>query len=185
MPAVINYDKYANMSINQLVTALTNAERKQAKIKEKFEQEISQVKELIAYLKSQVKSNLDKPRFYTTENAPSLNALRAEVEKMLNSLLTRFFYSFFYPFKLFNYLKSSNKFGSFSSSLCAFSLLKSLKAEQSATKLTKKSFLFSKLLKNSSISSRTLKPIIFVGVLRIFGIFNPFLHIFLIYGDEN
>ena len=82
MPAVINYDKYANMLINQLVTALTNAERKQAKIKEKFEQEISQVKELISYLKSQVKSSLDKPRFYTTENAPSLNALRAEVEKM-------------------------------------------------------------------------------------------------------
>ena len=45
-------------------------------------QEISQVKELISYLKSQVKSNLDKPRFYTTENAPSLKALRAEVEKM-------------------------------------------------------------------------------------------------------
>ena len=78
----INYDKYSTMSINQLVSALTNAEKKQAKIKEKFEQEISQVKELISYLKSQVKSNLDKPRFYTTENAPSLNALRAEVEKM-------------------------------------------------------------------------------------------------------
>ena len=43
-------------------------------------QEISQVKELISYLKSQVKSNLDKPRFYTTENAPRLKALRAEVE---------------------------------------------------------------------------------------------------------
>ena len=82
MPAVINYDKYANMSINQLVTALTNAERKQAKIEEKLKQELSEIKELIAYLKSQVKSNLDKPRFYTTENAPSLNALRAEVEKM-------------------------------------------------------------------------------------------------------
>ena len=45
-------------------------------------QEISQVKELISYLKSQVKSNLDKPRFYNVENAPSLNTLRAEVEKM-------------------------------------------------------------------------------------------------------
>ena len=82
MPAVINYDKYANMSINQLVTALTNAERKQAKIEEKLKQELSEIKELIAYLKSQVKSNLDKPRFYTTENAPSLKALRAEVKKM-------------------------------------------------------------------------------------------------------
>lgn len=82
MSAVINYEKYANMSINQLVSALTNAEKKQAKIKEKLEQELSEVKELISYLKSQVKSNLDKPRFYTTENAPSLNALRAEVEKM-------------------------------------------------------------------------------------------------------
>ena len=82
MPAVINYDKYANMSINQLVTALTNAERKQAKIEEKLKQELSEIKELIAYLKSQVKSSLDKPRFYNVENAPSLNALRAEVEKM-------------------------------------------------------------------------------------------------------
>ena len=78
----INYDKYSTMSINQLVAALTNAEKKQAKIQEKFEQENSQVKELIAYLKFQVKSNLDKPRFYNVENAPSLNALRAEVEKM-------------------------------------------------------------------------------------------------------
>ena len=45
-------------------------------------QEISQVKELISYLKSQIKSSLNKPRFYNIENAPSLNALRAEVEKM-------------------------------------------------------------------------------------------------------
>ena len=82
MPAVINYDKYANMSINQLVTALTNAERKQAKIEEKLKQELSEVKELITYLKSQIKSSLNKPRFYNIENAPSLNALRAEVEKM-------------------------------------------------------------------------------------------------------
>ena len=78
----INYDKYSTMSINQLISALNNAEKKQAKIKEKLKQELSEVKELISYLKSQVKSNLDKPRFYTTENAPSLNALRAEVEKM-------------------------------------------------------------------------------------------------------
>ena len=28
------------------------------------------------------KAEKNKPRFYTTENAPSLNALRAEVEKM-------------------------------------------------------------------------------------------------------
>ena len=46
--------------------------------------------------------------------------------------------------------------------------------DENETKPTKKSFLFSRLLKNSSISSRTLKPIILVGVLRIFGIFNPF-----------
>ena len=78
----INYDKYSTMSINQLVAALTNAEKKQAKIEEKLKQELSEIKELIAYLKFQVKSNLDKPRFYNVENAPSLNALRAEVEKM-------------------------------------------------------------------------------------------------------
>ena len=78
----INYDKYSTMSINQLVSALTNAEKKQAKIEEKLKQELSEIKELIAYLKSQIKSNLDKPRFYNVENAPSLNTLRAEVEKM-------------------------------------------------------------------------------------------------------
>ena len=78
----INYDKYSTMSINQLVSALTNAEKKQAKIEEKLKQELSEIKELIAYLKFQVKSNLDKPRFYNVENAPSLKALRAEVEKM-------------------------------------------------------------------------------------------------------
>ena len=78
----INYDKYSTMSINQLVAALTNAEKKQAKIEEKLKQELSEIKELIAYLKFQVKSNLDKPRFYNVENAPSLNALREEVEKM-------------------------------------------------------------------------------------------------------
>ena len=78
----INYDKYSTMSINQLISALNNAEKKQAKIKEKLKQELSEVKELIAYLKSQIKSSLNKPRFYNVENAPSLNALRAEVEKM-------------------------------------------------------------------------------------------------------
>ena len=78
----INYDKYSTMSINQLISALNNAEKKQAKIKEKLKQELSEVKELISYLKSQIKSSLDKPRFYTTENAPSLNTLREEVEKM-------------------------------------------------------------------------------------------------------
>ena len=78
----INYDKYSTMSINQLISALNNAEKKQAKIKEKLKQELSEVKELISYLKSQIKSSLNKPRFYNIENAPSLNALRAEVEKM-------------------------------------------------------------------------------------------------------
>ena len=78
----INYDKYSTMSINQLVAALTNAEKKQAKIEEKLKQELSEVKELISYLKSQIKSSLNKPRFYNIENAPSLNALREEVEKM-------------------------------------------------------------------------------------------------------
>lgn len=82
MNTAINYDKYSNMTINQLVSALTNAEKKQAKIKEKLEQELAQVGQLISFLKSQVKSNLDKPRFYNVENAPSLNALRADMEKM-------------------------------------------------------------------------------------------------------
>ena len=88
----INYDKYSTMSINQLISALNNAEKKQAKNptetalesskRAKAQQELSEVKELISYLKSQIKSSLNKPRFYTTENAPSLNTLRAEVEKM-------------------------------------------------------------------------------------------------------
>lgn len=78
----INYEKYSTMSINQLVSALTNAEKKQAKIKEKLEQELEQIEQLISFLKSQVKSNLDKPKFYSVENAPSLKAARAEVAKM-------------------------------------------------------------------------------------------------------
>ena len=44
----INYDKYSTMSINQLVAALTNAEKKQAKIEEKLKQELSEIKELAA-----------------------------------------------------------------------------------------------------------------------------------------
>ena len=32
----INYDKYSTMSIKQLISALNNAEKKQAKIKEKL-----------------------------------------------------------------------------------------------------------------------------------------------------
>ena len=39
--ATINYDKYATMSRNQLVSSLTNAERKYDKIKEKLEQELN------------------------------------------------------------------------------------------------------------------------------------------------
>ena len=76
----INYDKYSTMSINQLVSALTNAEKKQAKIKEKFEQEIRQVKELISYLKSQIKSSLNKPRFYTIEKEQAKNPTETALE---------------------------------------------------------------------------------------------------------
>lgn len=80
--ATINYDKYATMSRNQLVSSLTNAERKYDKIKEKLEQELSDIEELMSYLKSQIKSSLDKPKSYNVKNAPSLNFLREEVEKM-------------------------------------------------------------------------------------------------------
>nr|WP_321431525.1 hypothetical protein [uncultured Campylobacter sp.] len=71
----INYDKYSTMSIKQLISALNNAEKKQAKIKEKLKQELSEVKELISYLKSQIKSSLNKPRFYDLHNSPSIQKI--------------------------------------------------------------------------------------------------------------
>lgn len=76
----INYDKYSTMSINQLISALNNAEKKQAKIKEKLKQELSEVKELISYLKSQIKSSLNKPRFYNIEKEQAKNRTETALE---------------------------------------------------------------------------------------------------------
>lgn len=76
----INYDKYSTMSINQLISALNNAEKKQAKIKEKLKQELSEVKELISYLKSQIKSSLNKPRYYTIEKEQAKNRTETALE---------------------------------------------------------------------------------------------------------
>lgn len=76
----INYDKYSTMSINQLISALNNAEKKQAKIKEKLKQELSEVKELISYLKSQIKSSLNKPRYYTIEKEQAKNPTETALE---------------------------------------------------------------------------------------------------------
>ena len=69
METTINYEKYSTMSIAQLVTALTNAERKQVKIQEKLKEKLNEIENLIAYLKSQRKSSIDKQRFYNT-NTP-------------------------------------------------------------------------------------------------------------------
>ena len=78
METTINYEKYSTMSIAQLVTALTNAERKQVKIQEKLKEKLNEIENLIAYLKSQIKSSIDKQRFYNT-NTPKKQTTQIKI----------------------------------------------------------------------------------------------------------
>ncbi|WP_086236334.1 hypothetical protein [Campylobacter devanensis] len=78
----IDYAKYKKMNKKQLFNALLNEEKKQAKTKEKLEQELKEIEELISYLESKMKSSLNEPECYNVKNAPILNFLKEEVEKM-------------------------------------------------------------------------------------------------------
>ena len=73
----INYDKYSTMSINQLISALNNAEKKQAKIKEKLKQEFYRISMKISSL---IKSSLNKPRYYTIEKEQAKNPTETALE---------------------------------------------------------------------------------------------------------
>ena len=72
----INYDKYSTMSINQLISALNNAEKKQAKIKEKLKQELLKF--------------LDEPQPKPSRNEPQepkrLSAILADNQTDLNAI---------------------------------------------------------------------------------------------------
>lgn len=82
MPATIDYDKYSNMNKKQLLNALINAEKKKQKIKQDLNEKMKHTTELIKFLKTKLKKSLNKPKFYSVENSPSLNKIMAYMEQM-------------------------------------------------------------------------------------------------------
>ncbi len=82
MPVAIDYDKYSNMNKKQLLNALINAEKKKQKIKQDLNEKIKHTTELIKFLKTKLKKSLNEPKFYSVENSPSLNKIKAYMKQM-------------------------------------------------------------------------------------------------------
>ena len=78
----IDYEKYNNMSQRQLLNSLINAEKKEQKLKAEAEKKLSEIKELIKFLKAKMKESLDAPKYYTLESSPALNKIRNDFEKL-------------------------------------------------------------------------------------------------------
>lgn len=89
----INYEKYLNMTRGQLLNSLTNAEKREQKLKVEAERKINETKELIKFLKAKIKESLDNPydfvsleksyieKKYNTFSEEYKEELRKEVEK--------------------------------------------------------------------------------------------------------
>ncbi|KGI56955.1 hypothetical protein [Campylobacter sp. MIT 97-5078] len=76
----IDFDKYANMSRKQLINALDDAEKKERKIKETYEQNLSMTLQLKAFLKSKIKESLNEPKYYNAKETPIFKELNREIE---------------------------------------------------------------------------------------------------------
>lgn len=80
----INYEKYANMSTKQLVNALISAEKKEQKLKQEAEKKFKESAELIRFLTSKIKENLEKPKYeFFTREQTNLDELVKEVESKM------------------------------------------------------------------------------------------------------
>ncbi len=74
--AVIDYEKYNNMTQRQLLNSLINAEKKEQKIKDDMTKKLNDTQELIKFLKAKMKESLDKPKYYTLETSPAMKEFR-------------------------------------------------------------------------------------------------------------
>lgn len=80
----INYEKYANMSTKQLINALISAEKKEQKLKQEAEKKFKESAELIRFLTSKIKENLEKPKYeFFTREQTNLDELVKEVESKM------------------------------------------------------------------------------------------------------
>ncbi|WP_300763128.1 hypothetical protein [Helicobacter sp. UBA3407] len=71
MTTKIDYNKYSNMTRKQLLNLLSNAEKKEEKIR----LETSNTRELIKFLKTKIKENLKEPKYYTLETCPAIKKI--------------------------------------------------------------------------------------------------------------
>lgn len=74
MPA-IDYPKYENMSRRQLISALDGAEKKTRKLKEKYEENLKDNLNLIAFLKSKISESLNEPKYYALKDSPAIKKI--------------------------------------------------------------------------------------------------------------
>lgn len=59
----IDYAKYSNMSERQLLNSLLNAEKREQKLKADLQEKIKATSDLISFLKTKLKEQIDKPRY--------------------------------------------------------------------------------------------------------------------------
>ena len=81
MTASVDYAKYTNMNIKQLVNSLESAKKK----KQKFEAQISSTDNLIKFLTQKIKDSLKAPKYeFVSLEESGLIELAKEVEKQFS-----------------------------------------------------------------------------------------------------
>ncbi len=81
----IDYEKYAHMTQQQLLNSLSNAQKKEQKIKSEMAQKLNSTQELIQFLKAKIKEGWDKPPYYTVETSPAMQSIQKDFEALPQS----------------------------------------------------------------------------------------------------
>ena len=79
----IDYDKYANKNLRELVNCLSAAEKKYSKLQVEIKDKIEAQKDLIIYLKSKIRETMDSPYDFVPLEKSGLKEGIARVEAKL------------------------------------------------------------------------------------------------------
>ncbi len=83
--ANINYEKYARMSQKQLFNSLISAEKKERDIIERTHRQLSDTRNLIAYLKVRIKEGFSNKNEFVSLKDSGLIEMANEIKKTLSA----------------------------------------------------------------------------------------------------
>ncbi len=83
--ANINYEKYARMSQKQLFNSLISAEKKERDIIERTHRQLSDTRDLIAYLKVRIKEGFSNKGEFVSLKDSGLIEMANEIKKTLST----------------------------------------------------------------------------------------------------